>query len=610
MSENSGAIDPSEWYGRLQRAYLASAEEWVLDELTDIGRLLAVTGIAVESVLETHGVILAQTLAAAPLSDHGDLIQAATICLSEVLVAWRMASEGLGESDAAPGLSDPAPPYFLRFTPDGGVVHSQQGEEGMPDVWMTAETLDQMLAMLGVRSRQDDVTQAIRQRRLMTFDVHPAELGERVLRAVICPFRDGGGILGIHDVSARRVASESMFQRRKLESLGQLAGGIAHEINNLLQPILTTAQFMAEDHPDDAALMEDVGIVLDSARAAANVVRDVLAFARRGVSQLAPLALAEAVEQEMAVIARSLPPGIALAVEAQGEAAIQGNRSELGQVLRNLVGNAVDAMDGHGSLTVSVAPVILTAAEAVRHAMPAGHYARLSVTDDGCGVDAATARRIFDPFFTTKEVGKGTGLGLPIVRGIVQSWGGAIAVRAGLARGAVFDILWPATQGAAPAAAPVPAAAFSGGAHIVVVEDDPRVGAAILRTLERAGYRVRLFHAPEDALRRFGKAPVHLLISDWVMPGMDGFAFIKEIRRAQGMLPTLVVSGGGLAEDDVRDKATRLGVREVLIKPVSGPRLLAAVGRCLTAAPERIKGGHDNENNENVSVERQAEKVE
>lgn len=590
MSGVSGSIDPSEWFGRLQRSYLAAAEESILDELTDIGRLLAVTGIPVESVLETHADVLSEALANPASRRSADLIQAATICLSEVLVAWRIAAEGLGDQteEFAGGVASPSP-FFLRFDRDGqftdGVPRDGFDLGGLSDDW-TANTLDQALYAWGVGSRRADVHDAIGQRRLMTFDVYPSGAADRVVRAVICPFRDGSGIIGIHDVSARRAVAEAVFQRRKLESLGQLAGGIAHEINNLLQPVLTAAQFICEDHAGDAELMADARVILDSARAAADVVKDVLAFARRGAARLEPMRLADAIRQELALIRQTLPYSVALREEYEDAAAtIAGNSGELGQILRNLIGNATDAMNGAGTVTVSISRIELGETQAIGMLMPAGRYVRLSVADTGGGIDPVSAQRIFEPFFTTKAIGKGTGLGLAIVRGIVQSWGAAIALRGGGQCGTVFDILLPALADACPPEAETARMpAFGDGAMVVVVDDDTRVGAAIARRLQRAGFRTQTFSSPLDALDCFGGGGVQLVVTDLVMPAMDGFAFIKEIHRRHGFIPVLLLTGGGeggLAGDDLRVKAESVGAGDVLFKPVSGEHLLAAVRRCL-----------------------------
>ncbi|MGE5476807.1 MAG: response regulator [Bacteroidales bacterium] len=593
MSEFASAIDPSEWYARLQRAYLATTDEAVLDQLTDIGRLLAVTGVPLESVLEAHGAVLAKALRHADPQRHDDVVQASSICLSQVMVAWRIAAEGLADSGDVALPQAAVPPVFLTFDRDGGLA-------GDP----SATTLHGKLASLGVACRAAEVGEAVRQRRLMTFDVHPADTSDQVLHAVLCPFHDGSGLLCIHDVSARRAAAEAQFQRRKLASLGQLAGGIAHEINNLLQPILSAAQFIGEDHAGDAELMGDVQIIIDSARSAANVVRDVLAFARRTASDLTPMNLAHAVEREMETILRAAPLRAEVKIQALAAPVIRANAGELAQVLRNLVGNAAEA--ALGRVVVSVAAMEIDQALAVQLSLPAGPYARLSVADDGPGISAETARHIFEPFFTTKEVGKGTGLGLAIVRGIVHGWGGAIALRQDAPAGAVFDVFVPVSDMVVaerePIAGPM-AQGVSQGTRVVVVDDDDIVREMIARILERDGHVVRSFSSAKEALGHFETGDdIGLLLSDWMMPGMDGFAFVKEIRRRRAHLPVLMLTGGGDGSRvaELQRSAAELGIGEVLFKPVAGPQLLMAVRRCLE---HPARAGRDKDMPEQRQVE-------
>jgi CheY-like chemotaxis protein len=274
-------------------------------------------------------------------------------------------------------------------------------------------------------------------------------------------------------------------------------------------------------------------------------------------------------------------------------AAVAGNSCELGQVLRNLVGNAIDAMSGAGTVTISVARVVLDEPQAQRLLMSPGPYVRLSVADDGRGIDPETAQRIFDPFFTTKAIGKGTGLGLAIVRGIVQSWGGTIVLRAGVVRGTVFDVLLPAVAEVAPECGDRTGGAAGTplqGTTVMVVDDDVAVAAVIARTLRRAGLGVRVFHSAADALADFDAVRPHLVVSDLIMPGVDGLTFVGEIRRRHGHIPTIVLTGGGQggpATDDLEARAEQAGAQTLIFKPIDGERLLAAVRQCLNDFPVR-----------------------
>ncbi len=590
MSSRTCRVDPSEWYGRLQRAYMLRADESLLDELTDIGRLMAVTGFPVESVAEAHGEILADELGRADRRATARLARSASVCLSELLVAWRIAAEGIGCLDGSGDDSRQAP-CFLWFDPGGQLVSAEDGPSVDLGGVLTAESLDGLLSSLSAGGKMADIKAAIESRRLWSFEFQPPD-SERRLRMVICPFRDGSGVVGIHDVTARHVAAESDFQRRKLASLGQLAGGIAHEINNFLQPILSTAQFISEDYRADSDLSADIMVILDSARAAAKVVRGILAFARRPSPTLTPLQLDGAVERELTAIRKTIPATITLVSELGGcsETAIGGGLAELGQVLRNLIDNAVDAVGTSGTITVTCHDADIAESEAVRIQIPAGRYLRLTVADDGCGMDATTASRIFDPFFTTKEIGKGTGLGLAIVRSIIQSWGGQIVCRRADGRGTAFDIFLRVAEGFVRTPSRMPLRSRQVRAQhgqlsvrVVVVDDDARVRISLARALARAGHTVREFDSAQTALAAMVEGEADVLITDLFMPDLDGLAFVREIRQAMPSLMVIVLTGGGSGEIEI-DNLTRdtmeSGAHSLLFKPVSTDVLLGVIHEC------------------------------
>ncbi|MGQ9370631.1 PAS domain-containing sensor histidine kinase [Azospirillum sp. A39] len=258
-------------------------------------------------------------------------------------------------------------------------------------------------------------------------------------RVRMAPVKDRQGRVVAHvsvlwDVTAERDREAEERQRQKLEALGQLAGGIAHEINNLLQPVVSLAGLNLRHPADPEVLRTDLSEILDCARQCREVVGAVLAFARRETTATAPLLLDEAVRAALSFVRRALPPSVTVedAVAVTGAAALVG-RTELTQVLTNLLTNAADAMDGRGTVTVAL--------EAAGE--PAAPAWRLSVRDRGCGMDAAEQQRVFEPFYTTKGPGKGTGLGLSMVHGIVRSWGGSITVESARGQGTTVAVMIP-----------------------------------------------------------------------------------------------------------------------------------------------------------------------
>lgn len=280
------------------------------------------------------------------------------------------------------------------------------------------------------------------------------------------PVRDQAGlvthVVGIARDITERVKREAETrereiaerQREKLRSLGELAGGIAHEINNLLHPIISLGEVVRERcapliGPEND---EDLAIMIESARRARDIVRKILLFARRETSMQTSLDLAGEVHRAADFVRSLLPPAVVLREEptsVTGMATI--NSVEMTQVLTNLVINAGHAMHGRGTVTLSLAAARLAADEASALKLPPGAYFKLAVADTGSGMDDETRQRIFDPFFTTKPVGEGNGLGLSVVHGIVRGWNGTIAVESALGRGTVFTIYIPQTTPSEPA---------------------------------------------------------------------------------------------------------------------------------------------------------------
>jgi PAS domain S-box-containing protein len=266
------------------------------------------------------------------------------------------------------------------------------------------------------------------------------------------------GIVGIHvDVSEARQREAAEREREKLAALGQLAGGVAHEINNLLQPMITFPELISERlPPDDVESREDLASVLDSARKAREIVRNILLFARKEEPTLAPLDLAAEVSAALNFLRDLLPPTVAIAepiLEGISGAIVAANRTQLMQVLTNLAVNAAHAIRDHGTITIAVTRLEPLPSEAVRLGIdPDRVYLAVAVKDAGCGMDAATQARIFEPFFTTKPIGQGTGLGLSVAHSILQSWGGSIAVRSAPGRGSTFTLYVPELASAETAA--------------------------------------------------------------------------------------------------------------------------------------------------------------
>ncbi|MCC6913730.1 MAG: PAS domain S-box protein [Rhodospirillaceae bacterium] len=254
-------------------------------------------------------------------------------------------------------------------------------------------------------------------------------------------------VLNLDDITHERERAGQLLQSQKMEALGQLSGGVAHEINNLLQPILALAD-LGQDFADKdpSKVRKYFEVIASSARKARDVVRQVLTFARRDTPQLAAHKISGLVADALNLLQSGLPPGIVLdrRLEA-GDAVVMVNPTQVSQVVLNLVANAADAMNGQGKVSVRLSAVDLDATRASALTIEPGAWVELSVTDRGCGMDSYTLSRIFEPFYTTKVAGKGTGLGLSVVYSIVTGWGGTLKVESEVDQGTKAMIYIPAT---------------------------------------------------------------------------------------------------------------------------------------------------------------------
>lgn len=298
-----------------------------------------------------------------------------------------------------------------------------------------------------------ELTEEMRQRRpfrrlIIPLDT-PSVTGRWISVSGVPRFAPDGRFLGYRgtasDITDRRRAGEAVRQKRTMAALGGLVGGLAHEINNLLQPVISLSELALSRIGEDPKLRTYLTAMHDSGLKARTILRDVLSFARSEVADSPPGDLGEAIRSAVQLTVPGLPSGILVQTHiADGLPRVSITATELSQVLLNLIQNARDAMAGGGILSLNAMAVTLRDPEAARLEIPEGQYVRLSVTDTGAGMDEATRHRVFEPFFTTKPVGLGTGLGLSVVYGIVRNGGGVISVDSALGRGTTVVIDLPA----------------------------------------------------------------------------------------------------------------------------------------------------------------------
>jgi two-component system, cell cycle sensor histidine kinase and response regulator CckA len=344
-----------------------------------------------------------------------------------------------------------------------------------------------------------------------------------------------------------RLESE-LRQSQRLEAIGQLAGGVAHDFNNLLMVILAHGDFMAEELPRDHPIQEDLAEVHAAAQRAAELTRQLLVFSRRDLVQPSVLDVNAAIADVVSLLRRTLGEDVRLdSVLPPDLPKVLSDPGELQQVLMNLVVNARQAIDGHGTITIETCEQLIDEDAAHAHAeLNAGRYVRIAVTDTGCGMGPETLGRIFEPFFTTKGAGSGTGLGLSTVYGIVNRYGGYVSVYSEVDVGTTFKVYLPSTDEEIQTVSAQTPSEGPDEAHgtILVVEDEAGVRNACRRILERAGFGVIEASDGAQALAKVDGLRIDLLLTDVVMPGgMSGRDLAGQIDRLRPGVPVLFMSG-------------------------------------------------------------------
>ena len=342
---------------------------------------------------------------------------------------------------------------------------------------------------------------------------------------------------------AHRILEEQLRQSQKMEAVGQLAGGIAHDFNNLLTAILGYCELLTDQIGPDKPVGRDLREVMAAAERAASLTRQLLAFSRKQVLTVAPLDLNQVVRNIEVMLRRLLGEHIVIdASLAEGLPAVMADATQLDQVILNLALNARDAMPQGGRLTISTS---LAPPVDGRSTAATGQVV-LAVGDNGSGIPPAILGQIFDPFFTTKERGKGTGLGLAAVHGIVSQLSGSIDVTSTVGVGTTFRVSLPATRAEVQVPVPVaPVVSPLGTENILLVEDERGVRAFIKIALQRFGYRVIEADSAESALEILGRldVPIHLLLTDVVLPQMPGRELAERVLSAQPHVKVLFMSG-------------------------------------------------------------------
>jgi two-component system, cell cycle sensor histidine kinase and response regulator CckA len=457
--------------------------------------------------------------------------------------------------------------HWLGLDPAGIVSRSI-------DEFVAAESRADVARLLAARGGAEQLEVRLRRADGSMFDA--------LLQAAV--FGDAGSeasaLVTVVDITERKRLEAQLRQSHKMEAVGRLAGGVAHDFNNLLSVIMAYTSMLLDEPSLDSSARADLEEVGAAATRAAELTQQLLAFSRQQV--LAPRVLdvngvLTGVEK---MVRRLLEATIQLTLLPRADVGmVRVDQSQLEQVLLNLIINARDAMPSGGRLTVSTTNRALDGVSAAEHhGVAPGRYVVVTVSDTGVGMDGATQARIFEPFFTTKEKGKGTGLGLATVFGIVAQSGGHVAVQSELGKGTTFHVYLPRVDSAAETVPPPSeSVTLEGDETILVVEDDTHVRSVIEAVLSRAGYRVLAAGEGEEAIALVDRhaGDIDLLLIDVVMPGMSG----QEVHRrlAATRRDIRVIQMSGYSENLVTQRDSLIAGGVFLQKPIDRNLLLRKV---------------------------------
>lgn len=401
----------------------------------------------------------------------------------------------------------------------------------------------------------------LRVKNSLSRETKELRIGEKWFEITVDPILDasgeyGGAVHVVNDITERkqaaaalRHAEEQLLQSQKMEAVGRLAGGIAHDFNNMLSVIMGTTQLAIMNEEPDGATYNDFQEILNAAERSADLTRQLLAFARKQTVAPVPLNLNDAVAGTIKMLHRLIGEDINL-VWSPGHHLwkVEMDPSQIDQILANMAVNARDAIAGVGKITIETENIVCDEAFCADHAeFYPGEYVRLSISDNGCGMDKETSEHIFEPFFTTKETGKGTGLGLSTVFGIVKQNNGLITVYSEPGKGTTFKICLPRYAGeTSETAADGEEYALPGGSEtVLIVEDEAAILSVGRRILEKLGYSVLSAIAPEEAVSLFEEraGEIQLLLTDTVMPEMNGRELAERLISINPGLKCLFMSG-------------------------------------------------------------------
>ncbi|MBU1696213.1 MAG: PAS domain S-box protein, partial [Proteobacteria bacterium] len=381
-----------------------------------------------------------------------------------------------------------------------------------------------------------------------------------------------GARIVTHDITELKKLEEELRQARKMESIGTLTGGIAHDFNNILGIIVGNTELALEDVPKWNPAYSSLEEIKTASLRAANIVRQLLSFSRKTDQKLQPMEIAAVIKEALKFLRSTIPKTIDIEQDISvTNETILADPTQINQIIMNLCINASHAMEQTGgNLTIIVENVLLDDHSAKDYPdLKSGKYVKVMVSDTGSGIDPKIIDRIFDPYFTTKGIGKGSGMGLSVVHGIVKNHGGAITVDSSPGKGTKFSMFFPLATEKPMVETQTTQEIPRGSETILFVDDEISIVNMVQRMLERLGYKVETATTPQDALERFALNPDNfdLVITDMTMPRMTGVKLSEKLMAIRPDIPIIICTGYSALVDE--EKAKELGLAAYVMKPIN-----------------------------------------